>query len=75
MAGHVGAGAGVLSPLAELIRRHVFAPQRMHGDDTTVPVLAKAKTITDYGLMCATTGRLPRPSVDDLGALLAFAVA
>jgi transposase len=46
LADHVGAGAAVLSPLCELIRRHVFAADRVHGDDTTVPVLAKGKTIT-----------------------------
>jgi transposase len=28
-----------------LIRRHVFAAERLHGDDTTVPVLAKGKTV------------------------------
>jgi hypothetical protein len=33
-------------PLVELIRRHVFAAERLHGDDTTVPVLAKNKTAT-----------------------------
>ncbi len=27
-------------------RRHVFAAERLHGDDTTVPVLAKGKTHT-----------------------------
>ena len=36
VADHVGAGASVLSPLCELIRRHVFAAQRVHGDDTTL---------------------------------------
>ena len=46
LADHVGAGAAVLSPLTKLIRRHVFAAERIHGDDTTVPVLAKGKTIT-----------------------------
>ncbi len=46
LADHVGAGAAALSPLTELIRRHVFAAERVHGDDTTVPVLAKSKTIT-----------------------------
>jgi hypothetical protein len=29
-----------------LIRAHVMAADRLHGDDTTVPVLAKGKTIT-----------------------------
>jgi len=46
MADHVGACAAALSPLAELIKAHVFAAARIHGDDTTVPVLAKVKTKT-----------------------------
>jgi transposase len=46
MADHVGACAAVLMPLYELIRAHVFAAERIHGDDTTVPVLAKVKTRT-----------------------------
>ena len=46
LADHVGAAAAVLSPLTELIHRHVFGAERVHGDDTTVPVLAKSKTIT-----------------------------
>ena len=46
LADHVGAGTAVLGPLNELIRRHVFAAERVHGDDTTVPVLAKGKTVT-----------------------------
>jgi transposase len=46
MADHVGACAAALTPLYELIKAHVFAAERIHGDDTTVPVLAKAKTRT-----------------------------
>jgi transposase len=46
MADHVGACAAVLMPLYELIKSHVFAGERVHGDDTTVPVLAKVKTRT-----------------------------
>jgi transposase len=46
MADHVGATTAVLTPLYELIKRHVFAAERIHGDDTTVPVLAKVKTRT-----------------------------
>ena len=46
MADHVGACAAALLPLAELIKAHVFAAARIHGDDTTVPVLAKVKTRT-----------------------------
>jgi hypothetical protein len=33
-------------PLCELIKAHVFAAERIHGDDTTVPVLAKGKCRT-----------------------------
>ncbi len=35
-----------LDPILEAIRRHVFAADRLHVDDTTVPVLAKLKTVT-----------------------------
>lgn len=45
LADHVGSCAALLSPLAELIRRHVFAAERIHGDDTVVPLLAKTKAI------------------------------
>jgi transposase len=44
LADHVGACTAVLNPLYELVRRHVLAAERIHGDDTTVPVLAKNKT-------------------------------
>src|SRR3984885_8761200 len=46
MADHVGACAAVLMPLYELIKAHVFAAERIHGDDTTGPVLAKVKPRT-----------------------------
>jgi transposase len=45
LADWVGACSASLSPLLELIRRHVLAGERVHGDDTTVPVLAKQKTV------------------------------
>jgi hypothetical protein len=46
LADQVGGCAMVLRPLYELIREHVFAGSRVHGDDTPVPVLAKGKTAT-----------------------------
>jgi transposase len=46
LADWVGACTTALTSLVTLIRGHVFAADRIHGDDTTVPVLAKAKTIT-----------------------------
>jgi transposase len=45
LADWVGACTAILAPLNELIRRHVYAAERLHGDDTTVPVLAKNKTV------------------------------
>jgi transposase len=44
LADWVGACAATLMPLVEAIRAHVFAAERIHADDTTVPVLAKGKT-------------------------------
>ena len=41
-----GACAFALRPLHELIAAHVLAAQRLHGDDTPAPVLAKGKTDT-----------------------------
>ena len=35
-----------LRPLVEAIKAHVLAGERIHADDTTVPVLAKGKTRT-----------------------------
>jgi transposase len=46
LADQVGAGAAALMPLFKRLEAHVFAAARLHGDDTTVPVLAKGKTDT-----------------------------
>lgn len=46
MADAVGSVCDVLAPLHRLIETHVMAAERLHGDDTTVPVLAKGKTDT-----------------------------
>src|SRR6266545_5966029 len=46
LADWVGASAATLMPLVEAIRGQVFAAERIHADDTTVPVLAKGKTRT-----------------------------
>jgi transposase len=42
----VGTCTATLTPLMALIDRHVLAAARLHGDDTTVPVLAKGRTVT-----------------------------
>ena len=46
LADWVGACTATLAPLVELIRCRVLGAARLHGDDTTVPVLAKLKTKT-----------------------------
>jgi transposase len=46
LADQVGTCAAVLKPLLTLMETHVMAAERLHGDDTTVPVLAKGKTDT-----------------------------
>jgi hypothetical protein len=47
----VGQAAWLLAPIAAAIRSHVFAAEKIHGDDTTVPVL-------EPGLGRTRTGRL-----------------
>jgi len=42
----IGACCQVLDPLVRRIESHTFASERIHGDDTTVPVLALGKTVT-----------------------------
>lgn len=44
LADQVGAAALALMPLYKRIKAHVLAAERLHGDDTTVPVMAKGKT-------------------------------
>ena len=51
LADWVGQAAWLLDPVAAAIRGHVFAAEKIHGDDTTVPVLAP-------GLGRTATGRL-----------------
>src|ERR1700736_104592 len=46
LADQVGAGAAALLPLFKRLEAHVLVAERLHGDDTTIPVLAKGKTDT-----------------------------
>lgn len=46
LADHVGACCAVLEPLLRRMEAHVFAAERLHADDTIVPVLARGKTDT-----------------------------
>ena len=46
MADAVGSVSTALQPLLNLVKAHVMAAERLHADDTTVPVMAKGKTDT-----------------------------
>ncbi|WP_426616105.1 IS66 family transposase [Bradyrhizobium sp. McL0616] len=46
LADRVGTCVVALDPIIEAIRIHVMSAERIHADDTTVPVLAKLKTVT-----------------------------
>ena len=46
LAARVVACAAALRPLHALIERHVPAAERLHGDDTTVPILANGRMVT-----------------------------
>ena len=48
LADQVGACTTALQPLYALIERHVLAAERLHGDDTTVPILAKGQTVKGH---------------------------
>ena len=48
LADQVGACTTVLQPLHELIEAHVLAAERLHGGDTTIPILAKGKTVKGH---------------------------
>jgi transposase len=46
LADQVGAGVFALMPLYQEIEAHVLAAERLHGDDTTIPILAETRTVT-----------------------------
>jgi transposase len=48
LADQVGACTAVLQPLHALIEQHVLAAERLHGDDTNVPILAKGQTVKGH---------------------------
>jgi transposase len=72
LADQVGACAMVLRPLHALIEAHVLAADRLHGDDTTVPILAKGKTVKGHIWTYVRDDRPWRPCAAG-GALLRLA--
>ncbi|MGB8625079.1 MAG: IS66 family transposase [Candidatus Cybelea sp.] len=49
LADWVGRASELLAPLADALRRHVFAADVVHGDDTPLPVLAPGRGKTKTG--------------------------
>jgi transposase len=46
LADRIGACVVALDPIVQALWAHVLSAERIHADDTTVPVLAKLKTVT-----------------------------
>ena len=59
----VGAASALLRPLVDAIRKHVLAAQKLHADDTPVPVLAPGNGKTKTGRLW-TYVRDDRPAGD-----------
>lgn len=51
LADQVGHGCFPVKPVFQLMKKRVFEPERLHGDDTTIRILAKGKCTT--GRICA----------------------
>jgi hypothetical protein len=63
LADWVGGTSRLLAPLVEALRRHVMAGNKIHGDDTPVPVLAPGRGKTKTGRLW-TYVRDDRPAGD-----------
>ncbi|MDE3063986.1 MAG: IS66 family transposase [Acidobacteriota bacterium] len=64
LAGWVGATSELLAPLVSALRDHVMAAQKLHADDTPVPVLAPGNGKTKTGRLW-TYVRDDRPAGDE----------
>jgi transposase len=72
MAAWVGGASRLLEPLVEALRRHVMAAQKLHADDTPVPVLAPGNGKTKTGRLW-TYVRDDRPAGDESPPAVWFA--
>jgi len=72
LAGWVGATSELLAPLVEAIRVHVMSANKLHADDTPVPVLAPGNGKTKTGRLW-TYVRDDRPSGDTSAPAVWFA--
>ena len=64
LADWVGACVVTLDPVLALLKAHVLRGERIHADDTTVPVLAKGKTATgrSSGFVAPNRSAMPSPT-------------
>jgi transposase len=72
LADWVGGTSQLLGPLVEALRRHVMAAEKLHADDTPVPVLAPGLGKTKTGRLW-TYVRDDRPAGDETPAAVWFA--
>ena len=72
LADWVGGTSGLLAPLVEALRRHVLSAEKLHADDTPVPVLAPGNGKTKTGRLW-TYVRDDRPAGDETPAAVWFA--
>jgi len=72
LAGWVGATSDLLSPLVEVLRKHVMSGTRLHADDTPIPVLAPGNGKTRTGRLW-TYVRDDRPAGEEAPPAVWFA--
>jgi transposase len=72
LADWVGGASSLLSPLVEVLRRHVFDCGKLHADDTPVPVLAPGTGKTKTGRLWSYV-RDDRPAGDTAAPAVWFA--
>ena len=71
LADWVGSAAGLLDPLVKALARHVLAADKLHADDTPVPVLQPGRGTTRTGRLW-TYVRDDRPAADTAPAAVWF---
>lgn len=72
LAGWVGATSQLIEPLVEALRRHVMSGEKLHADDTPIPVLAPGNGKTKIGRLW-TYVRDDRPAADPTPPAVWFA--
>src|SRR5271157_1760285 len=72
LADWVGGTSALLAPLVEALRRHIMAAEKLHADDTPVPVLAPGNGKTKTGRLW-TYVRDDRPAGEDTAPAVWFA--